>query len=550
MPERGSSGSNAGVNSQAASYPTWIGFIFVFNLIVGTGALTLPGVFAKAGWLLSLIVILLLAVISYITVTFIIEAMASANAVKTWQNLQVLKRSYDFDSREDVRGNSLAVESETDVETDDPTAALLSHQQQVDASARLERMPIYAQHSTLQYYTLDEKFELGEMATLFFNDVGRVLFYLCISIYLYGDLSIYSAAVAKSLRDLFCDHPNATTPSNYTSLDFELESSWNLSAANNETDEDAIKLCWQNNTLSRLTVYRLFLVGFICLFGPFAAFSVQKTKYLQIITVIFRWCAFLLMISLALKLLITDGAKGHPVSMNIYGIPALFGACVYSFMCHHSLPSLLAPIRDKMAVGRILCADYLVICLFYLLLAMTGIFAFDRLEDLYTLNFIPDQTDDHSFAAELLVGIDYFLALFPVFTLSASFPIIAITLRNNLLTLCLDTSRIESYNYFVRRILFPMLTVIPPFAITYFTESLTSLVAFTGSYAGAAIQYIIPIALVYYARNTCRELLGSGVVNDFHSPFRSPYWLVFVLLWSLGCISLVTLNFFLDVSSA
>uniref|UniRef100_A0A1I8NQ37 Amino acid transporter transmembrane domain-containing protein n=1 Tax=Stomoxys calcitrans TaxID=35570 RepID=A0A1I8NQ37_STOCA len=546
MPERADSASPlvVGVNSPAASYPTWIGFIFIFNLIVGTGALTLPGVFAKAGWLLSLLVIVLLCFISFITVTFIIESMAAANAVKTWQNLQVLKRSYDFDSREDLRQTSVATENEIGSETDDPTAGLLSHQHQVGVTARLERMPLYAQHSTLIYYKLDEKFELGEMASLFFNDVGRVLFYLCISVYLYGDLSIYSAAVAKSLRDLFCDHPNATT-----TMDFDLDSSWNLSTANNETEEDAIKQCWQNHTLTRLNVYRLFLVGFICIFGPFAAFSVQKTKYLQIITVIFRWCAFIFMISIALKLLITDGAKGHPVSMNIYGIPALFGACVYSFMCHHSLPSLLAPIRDKQSVGRILCADYLVICLFYLLLAMTGIFAFERLEDLYTLNFIPDQTADHSFAAELLVGIDYFLALFPVFTLSASFPIIAITLRNNLQTLCLDMTRFESYNFFVRRILFPLLAVVPPFSITYFTESLTSLVAFTGSYAGAAIQYIIPIALVYYARNTCRELLGSGVVNDFQSPFRGSHWLVIILLWSLGCISLVTLNFFLDANS-
>uniref|UniRef100_A0A1I8NQ41 Amino acid transporter transmembrane domain-containing protein n=1 Tax=Stomoxys calcitrans TaxID=35570 RepID=A0A1I8NQ41_STOCA len=539
MPERADSASPlvVGVNSPAASYPTWIGFIFIFNLIVGTGALTLPGVFAKAGWLLSLLVIVLLCFISFITVTFIIESMAAANAVKTWQNLQ-------FDSREDLRQTSVATENEIGSETDDPTAGLLSHQHQVGVTARLERMPLYAQHSTLIYYKLDEKFELGEMASLFFNDVGRVLFYLCISVYLYGDLSIYSAAVAKSLRDLFCDHPNATT-----TMDFDLDSSWNLSTANNETEEDAIKQCWQNHTLTRLNVYRLFLVGFICIFGPFAAFSVQKTKYLQIITVIFRWCAFIFMISIALKLLITDGAKGHPVSMNIYGIPALFGACVYSFMCHHSLPSLLAPIRDKQSVGRILCADYLVICLFYLLLAMTGIFAFERLEDLYTLNFIPDQTADHSFAAELLVGIDYFLALFPVFTLSASFPIIAITLRNNLQTLCLDMTRFESYNFFVRRILFPLLAVVPPFSITYFTESLTSLVAFTGSYAGAAIQYIIPIALVYYARNTCRELLGSGVVNDFQSPFRGSHWLVIILLWSLGCISLVTLNFFLDANS-
>ena len=282
------------------------------------------------------------------------------------------------------------------------------------------------------------------------------------------------------------------------------------------------------------------------------AITIKKINFpfvIAFIVVSILFAAFIFMISIALKLLITDGAKGHPVSINIYGVPALFGACVYSFMCHHSLPSLLAPIRDKAAVRNILCADYLVICLFYILLAMTGIFAFERLQDLYTLNFIPDQTDDHSFNAELLLVIDYFLALFPVFTLSASFPIIAITLRNNLQTLFLDMSRFESYNLFVRRMLFPLLAIVPPFTITYFTESLTSLVAFTGSYAGAGIQYIIPIALVYYARNTCRELLGSGVVNDFQSPFRSTYWLAFVLIWALGCISLVTLNFFLDVRS-
>jgi len=40
------------------------------------------------------------------------------------------------------------------------------------------------------------------MATLFFNEFGRIMFYLCLIVYLYGDLSIYSAAVARSLRDV------------------------------------------------------------------------------------------------------------------------------------------------------------------------------------------------------------------------------------------------------------------------------------------------------------------------------------------------------------
>lgn len=48
----------------------------------------------------------------------------------------------------------------------------------------------------------------------------------------------------------------------------------------------------------------------------------------------------------------------------------------------------------------------------------------NSLEDLYTLNFKPFH-NGKSF-------VSYFLALFPVFVLSASLPIIAITLRNNL----------------------------------------------------------------------------------------------------------------------
>lgn len=69
-----------------------IGLIFVFNLIVGTGALTLPAVIAKAGWLLGMVFISLLAFISYMTVTFVIETMACANAVIHWRRLQFIKR--------------------------------------------------------------------------------------------------------------------------------------------------------------------------------------------------------------------------------------------------------------------------------------------------------------------------------------------------------------------------------------------------------------------------------------------------------------------------
>jgi len=124
---------------------------------VGTGALTLPGVFARAGWMLSLIVIVLLAIISYMTVTFIIEAMACANAIRNWQTLQALRQS-----------RSSAENSDNDDNADEVSVA-----SGADQGGDFERVPLTIQNREFHYYQLSHKFELGEMATLFFNEFGR-----------------------------------------------------------------------------------------------------------------------------------------------------------------------------------------------------------------------------------------------------------------------------------------------------------------------------------------------------------------------------------------
>lgn len=281
------------------------------------------------------------------------------------------------------------------------------------------------------------------------------------------------------------------------------------------------------------------------LLGPFTFFNVQKTKYIQMCTVMFRWLAFTIMISIAVHRLIVQGPLGKPPLADISGVPALFGACIYSFMCHHSLPSLIFPISDKTRLRSLLSVDYVIIGVFYLCLALSGTFAFANLEDVYTLNFVPSADN----TSRLLEFVEYFLSLFPVFTLSASFPIIAITLRNNLQTLFLDTGRLDQYHFVLRSVLFPLLTIVPPALVTYYTDNVKSLVSFTGSYAGTGIQYIIPIALVYSARRSCRQLLGQGIVNEYRSPFGHTAWLGAVLAWGVACVVLVTVNFCLQMSN-
>lgn len=243
------------------------------------------------------------------------------------------------------------------------------------------------------------------------------------------------------------------------------------------------------------------------------------------------------MVVLAVIRLAKKEGKGHPVAADISGIPNLFGVCVYSFMCHHSLPSLVTPIKDKSKLLKLLAADYILILLFYVLLSFTGIYAFGKLDDIYTLNFLPDDCDSSSPITNIKF-IQYFLALFPVFTLSTNFPIISITLRNNLKAIGYNPEK--PYRWAVDRIAFPLLAIVPPMVVALITDEVEFLVGITGSYAGAGIQYVIPALLVYCARKQVDSLFVERNIHS--SPFMGKFWIVFVCAWAFVSIIFVTVN--------
>lgn len=323
------------------------GFVYIFNLIVGTGALTLPAAFHDAGWLLSTIIIVMLAFMSYLTATFVIESMASANAIIQHRRLQRIKQTSSSSTRsqvvQDPSLSSATSDDESEPLLSDPEVTLITSG---GSSSRPE------EPEQERYYNIVEVFEMGKMASLFFNKAGRIAFYLCLTIYLYGDLAIYGAAVAKSLRDVACTY----TPANVS------KSSSNIS----ETVQ-----CWPDADLTRLDAYRIALAIFVFALGPFAFFNVTKTKYLQLLTTFMRWMAFIVMITLAC-IRLSKGFVYKPAVSQFSGVPNLFGVCVYSFMCHHSLPSLVTPISRKKHVNSLIGIDYLIILSFYFLLAFTG----------------------------------------------------------------------------------------------------------------------------------------------------------------------------------
>ncbi|KAH3869903.1 hypothetical protein DPMN_033077 [Dreissena polymorpha] len=245
-----------------------------------------------------------------------------------------------------------------------------------------------------------------------------------------------------------------------------------------------------------------------------------------------------MMIVLAVIRISKKQGQGHPSVATIGDVPNLFGVCVYAFMCHHSLPSLITPIRNKSKLYNLLAADYLLILLFYVLVSFTGIYAFHEIDDLYTLNFSQlDACDESSFITRVKF-IQYFFALFLVFTLSTHFPIISITLRNNLKAICYNEKR--PYTFLVDRIVCPLVALFPPFGIALATNKVEFLVGITGSSAGAGIQYIIPALLVFNAR---RQTAPSMADENVHrSPFRGYLWIIFVCVWAVLCMIFVTVN--------
>ncbi|RNA19958.1 transmembrane protein -like [Brachionus plicatilis] len=558
---------------QPSQYGLSMGFIFIFNLIVGSGALTLPKAFGNSGIFLSLILLIFLNLMSFITATFMFEAMSIMNAIKNFrkftESLGCSNPIYETETRNPKQGdNSGPVpinESLNETASEDrPLLAqttpiqynnrrILSNfflgyafdvqndviykldtSENFDSTAYLERSMLEdaenEQKEVDNLFAIRKKYEMAEMASVFFSKTGQFFFYIAMILYLYGDLAIYDAAVPKSLRDTTCTY----RPDN-----------------NNQTlTED--DLCWSSlPSINRMNAYRLYVLLFNFTIGILVFYNVEKTKLLQLLTTIMRWAAFITMIALA-AIKINDNSKKsikpNVEYFNFTNVPNFFGVCIYAFMCHHSLPGIITPMRNKQSYKYVFIGVYLCVLSFYLLLSFTGVFAFgDNLDDFYTLNFLPDNQDRDG-QGIFLVIIDYYLSLFPVFTISASFPIIGITLRNNLKSLYYFICKKNPHdsnnkNYFTSFGL-PMITLIPPLLVSLITHDLQLLVGVTGSYAGVAIQYIIPSCLVYFGRKEAIRVFRKNYQfrHSFTSPFKSKFWVFFLLLWSNLCVIFVTVN--------
>ncbi|KAL4119671.1 hypothetical protein QTP88_012463 [Uroleucon formosanum] len=492
-------------------YSTPIGLIFVFNLIIGPGSLTLPAVVQESGWLLSGIFIATMAFLSFITFTFAIEAITITNSITQLRKLQMMKSvTRVLKSCKDMMPQVSSVNydrlsnASTDSYNSDNEAPIFDNPGLPTSSSLMDFPP-----ESVELLSLDNRIEMGEMVAVLLPPFAKVMFFFSISGYLFGDLSIYYKAIGQSLVDFTCDYNSINNSANKSDL------------------------CWENSSYTKHEIYLSYLMLYILIIGPFTFFSAQKTKYLQVVGFFMRIIAIIAMVVLATIRLISPTQKhGYTPASNLIAMPQLMGASIYAFMCHHSIPSVISPIKNKNNILLKVAANFLLVYTLYMCLCMTGVFAFPKVNELYTINFTPSQ--DTGLLYKL---IDSILVLFPVLTISISFPVIAITLRNNIQVMFLPSDA----HWIWKRIFIPLFSLITPVLLAAFVTRLEVLVSIVAVYAGTGIQYVTPALLVMAARAEIPQQVAA-IKNDYCSPFKSKYWPLCILTWTVICVLVLTIS--------
>ena len=442
--------------------------------------MAIPAFFQLAGIIPGTAMLAFLAFLSFITVTYVVEALSLANA---WEKLR-----------------------------SDPTTGMKPESRlRTGLRGRLgmKRQEAEPEKQDDEVFQIHEKKQFLQMVELLFPQSIKWMGSLLIIPYYIITLAIFLVVIALSCKRAFCDVNGVCV--------FGL---------------DSFQIHWYSFTFFTLL---LTCISFVR--------DVTRLSFLQIPMGVVRILALLTMISIAIFRL----ASGHTASMiPVWGswrqLPALFGASIYAYVCHHSLPSVIVPIDDKRGLTKMLVCDYFLAFVLYSTLCITAALAFDDIAPFYAMNFVN------------LEGIPSWLSmalfLLPIAALMSSFPIVAVTLRETLNMVLkkyftvlgrLTYDPTGASDDYVHVLLLTLCSLLMPVILAASVPDVTFLVSII-TLPGLGIVLIFPVLLVYFGRNKLSGLGKNIEKSPFLSPFASSFWLVFVVVCAVIAFAVMTFN--------
>jgi amino acid permease len=443
---------------------------FCMNYIIGSGFLTIPYAFAQVGCTLGVAGLSLLTFFAISAASFIVETMARADYL----------REHVLDGQS---ARSLSREARAMLQ-------LRGHSYQSIATAddvkRRESFELDNGAQDCRLLSVKHRTEMTELCKRFLGSFGLYVYALLISLYLYGTLWAFSTVFANSFYSVFgvrywvflLAFAGIVVPC--TMLELKEQVTWQMFMA-----------VWRVITLSVMIV--TVIIAHVFHADAFRGFERNETEDF------FKQVTF---------------SKIH----------ILLPIVTYANIFHHSIPAISQPVADKSQAGNIFTSALCVCYLAYLSIGLIIPWYFDGSEKASSNLMWASYVGSSNPSSMGKIGasiISKLVVLFPALDVASAYPLNAITLGNNLMSLVYpgieanssedsdDSSRRVKYTKYA----FRAVASGPPIVAAFFISDLGLVTSYTGL-CGFAIAYIFPPLLCYYS---------DKFMKDCNFPSRTLY---------------------------
>ncbi|KAJ3426292.1 acid transporter [Anaeramoeba flamelloides] len=525
-------------SNKPKTYSPLSAYVFTTNHLLGTGIIALPYDVYAGGTLLSVIFLLLVTVISIITMMYLIESESRTQALMNVlganeghflqgetveMDLLLKENSFDihkvrrkvlkiedshqmgiefedaiqlanlsdekeekniFDEEEKKEKKDIEQEEQEQEDEDEIEDEEEFEDQEIEKKSLLtnsEKLPNeinnreeYQDLIKNPQFDIIRKYEIIDMCKMFLGKKGKFLYFLMLTLFMYGTVWSYAAVFGSSIVTLF--PIKAITNGDVCDIDGNFSQN-----------------C-ENNYIVYLFLFALIVIPISCL-------DLTDQKIIQIILCIFRYVALL---SIIITITVAMGKKKNPYAnsnssiapgsklIKWSGIDLIFTAGIFTQCSHHSITIIAEPVDNKRKLRNVFSASLTSTFLFYSIVGvLCSMFFGKHTNTVITLNWM-DYTDEQEYAPTWASIIKYIIIMFPIFDLISVFPLKVVTLGTGMQTLWYPNSIGKTDRRSkVIKIVFRLIGSIPPIIGAMIIKELPIILFFVGV-CGCFIGFIIP----------------------------------------------------------
>lgn len=340
-------------------------------------------------------------------------------------------------------------------------------------------------------YKIRERIELGEMGQRVMPKPLPGLLYMTLFLHMFGTLCVYAVSLTKSVSLLVAE----TAPG--------LGSAQSL-----------------HPPVAALLPLALF---------PLCFADLQRLKSMQFVVIVIRVVMLVGMLSMSVWIIWNNKPGSIPPVPEVQpaGLSCLYANAVLCFMTHHSIPGLIAPLEHQSDAPRVFQQSTGISYLIYVFMGFTALQAFGpNVKALYSENFVS------------IPYVGLAICAYPLLMLGV-YPIVAITLRNNLINALGLPPPSDETRWAPSTIMFTSIVVLLPCAVAAVTDDVQAVVSVFAGYFGLSIMLFWSPLLLMFNKKAVKNRPGLPPLAQTRlaSPVGSPPALVAVLvIWAAGII--------------